>query len=72
MSDKYYLTSICNLFSKLPPGCHMPSVGISVWTGLDPRGVTCRRDFNAQVSKNGVSSASNPSRIQTEIPTYDS
>jgi len=24
---------------------------ISVWTGLDPRGVTCERDSDAQVSQ---------------------
>jgi len=29
----------------------MSSVGISVWTDLDPRGVTCGRDSDAQVSK---------------------
>jgi len=29
----------------------MSSVDISVWTGLDLRGVTCGRDSDAQVSK---------------------
>jgi len=29
----------------------MLSVGMSVWTGLDPRGVTCGEDFDAQASK---------------------
>jgi len=48
---KCYLTSIRNLLSRLHPGCHMPSVGISVWTGLDPRRVSCGRDSDAQVSQ---------------------
>jgi len=50
MSDTS-VTSICTFLSRLPPGCHMPSVGISVWTSLNPRGVTCGRDSDAQVSK---------------------
>jgi len=29
----------------------MPSAGITTWTGLDPRGVTCGEDSNAQVSQ---------------------
>ena len=48
---KRYLTLIHNLLNRLPPGCHMPFVGILVWTDLDPRRVTYGRDFNAQVSK---------------------
>jgi len=48
---KYYLTSTRNLLSRLPSGCYISLVGISVWTGLDPRRVTCGRDSGAQVSK---------------------
>jgi len=48
---KRHLISIRNLLSRLPPGYYMSSVGISAWTGLDPRGVTCERDSDAQVSK---------------------
>jgi len=29
----------------------MPSASITTWTGLDPRVVTCREDFDAQVSQ---------------------
>jgi len=29
----------------------MLSAGVSLWTGLDPRGVTCGEDSDAQVSK---------------------
>ena len=29
---KCYLTSICNLLSRLPPDCYMSFVDISVWT----------------------------------------
>ena len=46
-----YLTSIRNLLSRLLFGWRMLSVGISVWTGLDSRGVTCGEDSDAQVSK---------------------
>jgi len=51
VGHKRYLTSICNLLSGLPPSCYMSSLGISVWTSLDLRGVTCERDSDAQVSK---------------------
>jgi len=29
----------------------MSSAGVSAWTGLDPIGVTCGEDSDAQVSK---------------------
>jgi len=48
---KRYLTSIRNLLNRLPLSGRMLSVDISVWTSLDPRGVTCREDSNAQVGK---------------------
>jgi len=48
---KRYLTSIRNLLIRLSSGWHMLFVGVSAWTGLDPRGVTCGEDSNAQVSK---------------------
>jgi len=52
MSDtKNHLTSIRNLSSRLPPGLHMLFTSTSAWTGLDPRGVTCGEDSDAQVSK---------------------
>jgi len=48
---KCYVSSIRNLLSWLPSDWHILSVGISVWTGLDLRGVTCGEDSDAQVSK---------------------
>jgi len=43
--------SAISSLSRLPLDCHVLSVGISVWTGLDLRRVTYGRDFNAQVSQ---------------------
>jgi len=48
---KCYFISIRNLLSRFPFGWHMLSASVSAWTGLDPRGVTCEENSDAQVSK---------------------
>ena len=47
---EYHLTSIHNLPSKLFSDMYALFVDVSVWTDLDPRGVTYGRDSYAQVS----------------------
>ena len=46
---EYHLTSIRNLPSKLSSGLYVLYAGVSVWTDLDPRGVTYGRDSDAEV-----------------------
>ena len=46
----------------------MLSVGISVWTSLNPRGVTCGRDSDAQVSNNSQKVKSRNKRVDETIP----